>query len=181
MSNLPTDGVSLDADPAYFQEWLTRVISRSTMNVGGCWVWNGFVSWKGYGQTSWKGRNITLHRKIYELTHCLLLKTEEFVCHTCDERKCWNPAHLFVGDAKANNNDCAGKGRHHNSVKTHCKYGHLYDEANTVWKVGKEGNRMRGCKTCIDIGHRKESYINWRREYQKQRRAAKRLAVKGAA
>jgi hypothetical protein len=158
---------------------ISRLVSRSTLTPGECWIWHGWTNHKGYGQTSYHGQNVFIHRKIYELMHGVLLTTEQFVCHTCDQRSCWNPAHLFLGDAKVNNNDCAAKGRHHNATKVRCKYGHDYTEENTVWKTGKAGNRMRGCKTCIDIGHRKESYIQWRREYQRRRRAEKRAKKNG--
>lgn len=168
------EAISPLGDAVTLRAWFMRLLQRSTINPGGCWVWNGTVSPKGYGMTSYNGQNVFIHRKVYEVVHCVLLTTEQFACHDCDIRACWNPGHLFLGDAAANNNDCAGKGRHHNTVKTECKFGHAYTEKNTVWKTGPKGNRMRGCKTCIDIGHRKESYIQWRREYQRKRRAEKR-------
>ena len=34
-----------------------------------------------------------------------------YVCHTCDERLCVNPEHLWVGTAKMNMQDASKKGR----------------------------------------------------------------------
>jgi hypothetical protein len=165
----------LGDDSEYFKRWFANVLAKSTMNVGGCWVWTGMVSSKGYGMTSWNTKPVCIHRRIYEVSHSRLLATEEFVCHTCDERRCWNPAHLFVGDAEANNNDCAAKGRHHNTVKTHCKWGHSYEEHGYTKLVGA-GTPARGCKLCDKIRNRSEKYVSWRREYQRRRRAEKRGA-----
>jgi len=166
-----------EVDAPYLAKWFARAMARSVIGEGGCWIWAGPLHTKGYGYTSWHGQNVAIHRKMFEISRGVLLTTEQFACHTCDNRACWNPTHLFLGDAEANNNDCAGKGRHHNTVKTHCKYGHEYSPENTELRTLATGSVTRVCLTCRDLYHRREKYVEWRRAYQKRRRAQKRAAA----
>jgi hypothetical protein len=169
-------GVSLRphrlSDDDYRTHWIARIRAKCTANERGCWVWPGHVTHKGYGQTTYRGMgNVMIHRQMYKLVKNAALVTEQFVCHSCDVRRCCNPDHLFLGTAKANNRDCGNKGRHHNGVKTHCKFGHAFTPENTYLKVTAT-TVMRQCLTCLREWHKKPSYIAWRREYQRQRRAA---------
>lgn len=52
-----------------------------------------------------------LHRVAYEAHHAEPIPDGMMVCHTCDNRRCFNPAHLFLGSAKNNHDDCVAKGR----------------------------------------------------------------------
>ena len=56
MSNLTAlDEIPL-GNPKYLGGWFVRLLRKSTLNPGGCWVWNGWTNHKGYGQTSYNPR-----------------------------------------------------------------------------------------------------------------------------
>lgn len=81
-----------------------------------CWEWNASVDTRGYGNVGvpqGDGSFLTQrsHRVSWMLTHGGVLGRKDLVCHTCDNRRCVNPAHLFLGDHLANNRDCLKKGR----------------------------------------------------------------------
>lgn len=154
----------------YRASWLARVTAKSVVNENGCRLWQGHVNSKGYGMTTYRSKTVAIHRKVLGWKLGLDLSTIQFSCHTCDERRCWNEDHLFLGDAKANNNDCAAKGRHHNAVKTHCKYGHEFTPENTAYHDSGTGSIARTCLSCAAIRGRSEESLRRAREYQKRLR-----------
>ena len=50
-------------------------------------------------------------RIVYEETHGVFLSTEEQVCHRCDNTKCVEPLHFFLGTHQDNVDDMVSKTR----------------------------------------------------------------------
>lgn len=78
-----------------------------------CWNWMAGLKKDGYGQfhiNGHKSKNLGAHRFAYELSNGVP-PGNLLVCHSCDNPKCCNPAHLFLGTTLDNVRDKIKKGR----------------------------------------------------------------------
>lgn len=79
-------------------------------NVGDCVEWDGPLNSYGYGIFNFKGRKYAAHRMAWEMEKGTISKNLE-VCHKCDNPKCVNVDHLFVGTHQDNMTDMVNKKR----------------------------------------------------------------------
>lgn len=95
-----------EKDKENAEELKKMLLESFTTNPKGCWEWNGKLNNQGYG--SHQGRLV--HRFSYSLFK-ENVRTGRFVCHHCDNPKCFNPDHLYEGDSKTNARDTMARGR----------------------------------------------------------------------
>lgn len=101
------------------------------LNKTDCWEWLGSCNNTGYGTVAWSGTVFTAHRVAAYLSGMVTsmsapknAKESTHILHKCDNRKCCNPEHFFLGSYTDNQIDAYKKrrktqpqGEHHVNAK----------------------------------------------------------------
>lgn len=88
-----------------------RFSTKFIIDESGCWNWQSSIDGAGYGMiATQKGVHLKAHRFSWTLSRGEIPESL-FVLHRCDNRRCVNPDHLFLGTHQDNMDDMVSKGR----------------------------------------------------------------------
>lgn len=87
-----------------------RIWAGIKVDANGCWNWQKLLSPTGYALIGHEGFTWRGHRLTYTLFRGPIPEGLQ-ACHRCDNPKCINPAHIFLGTTKDNLVDAAKKNR----------------------------------------------------------------------
>lgn len=95
--------------------------------VDDCWVWTGGTNNVGYGMLRVQSKMRLVHRVSYE-HHVGPIPAGKYVCHSCYNYRCFNPAHLYLATKKENvqrmvdDNRHIGRHRAYKPVQVTCEH-----------------------------------------------------------
>ena len=88
------------------EKYKNRIISYRYINPQtNCWEWTGGLYWHGYGKIALERKTKYVHRLSAWIWKNFDLDSNLCVLHHCDNKKCFNPEHLFIGTKQDNMDD----------------------------------------------------------------------------
>lgn len=130
------------------EKLIEELNKRKIVTSRGCWIIDITPNDSGYLRLGLNNERFRINRVSCAYYHGLNLDDpKQLALHKneCNNRKCWNPDHLYIGTYADNNVDSIKNGRvvfggGINKDKIYCPYGHLLD--------GMTKNNKRYCKEC---------------------------------
>ena len=108
-------------------EQLKKRFNKYVIKQDGCWDWKGFIRPDGYARMRigfHTGKKSVGAHVVSWMIHKKILKFDNFmsdgfyILHKCNNRKCCNPKHLYLGNSQDNMIDMVKSGRCKNTQLT---------------------------------------------------------------
>lgn len=125
---------------------LERLLERRHITESGCWEYTGSTVMQGYGVTYDVNTKRYVKVCIYVYQRLIGSVPKGLILdHTCNNRACFNPAHLEPVTFKENVLRGSGPTAI-NARKTACHNGHPYVEGSFKYELGTVGRRCLICQ-----------------------------------
>lgn len=143
--------------PRDFQQRAEHLLSRTKVSGSGCMEFIGCIQGNGYARATVNRKTDYAHRHIYRLLKGEIPEGLD-VCHQCDNRKCINPDHLFLGTRKENMLDAVSKGRQARGAKL--PQTKIDDRAEAeIVRMALAGVKYKDIAAAFGIGKQHAGYI----------------------
>jgi HNH endonuclease len=145
-----------------------KLFWKKVVKSDDCWEWTGYLDIGGYGRLNRGRKVISAHRYSWILENGPI-PDDLCVLHKCDNRKCVNPSHLFLGTRVDNIMDMVAKGRHVPSsvngfYHANCKVSR--EDVSTIFKMRECGTTYKEIGEALSISaataHRIATQPQWR-------------------
>lgn len=136
---------------ARYKDPLGHRLSRRSVWVGDCLEWTGSKNANGYGTMKWEGGSKLTHRLTWIAVHGSIPDGKD-VLHTCDNRKCRNIDHLWIGDHEDNMADKKAKGRNRNGMLKGVGHGMVKLTEEQVISIRNDTRQLKEIAADYGIG-----------------------------
>ncbi len=133
----------------YTKQQLDYYLSNTITTSTGCIEWKGHLETCGYGAVHFLGKTKRLHRFIWEQLKGSI-PNDAHVLHKCDNRKCINIDHLFLGTHQDNMKDMVIKKRHKHKLSE--------QDMKIIVKLKKEGVTYKNIAHQLNVSQPNISY-----------------------
>ena len=135
--------------PITDEQALDRYLSRVAVDpFTGCWLYQGARNKDGYAQTTRNGKDLGIHRFVYEQLVRPVPPSVNLHHMKCVGKHCINPLHL----EELTHAEHHARHREERWAGGFCRNGHELTEENTYTQANSKG---RYCKTCLHEDQRR--------------------------
>lgn len=136
------------------------IVARSEVDSRtGCWEWKKYRQ-RGYGKININGRVRYAHRVSW-WAHFGEIVYGFHVLHRCDNPRCVNPNHLYLGTDADNARDCVARGRKRPAVGERVGLAKISDaDSVSIRKMAASGEiSNRGIAKLFGVSHTAIDYV----------------------
>lgn len=132
-----------------------RFMSKFVLNEeNGCWEWIAGINRGGYGTFNVGAHDTLLAHRVSWTVYNNEDPSDLYVLHSCDNPKCVNIDHLFLGTLDDNNKDMKAKGRAGGYGLPGEKNGNSvlsWEEARTIRRLYNKGDTLQRLATTFGV------------------------------